>query len=314
MATQRPIRVVQFGLGAIGLATAHLVKTKKSLRLVGAVDADESKRGGLGSGVPVFLTLSDLLRNTKADIVLQTTGSRLATVTPQLVEVIKAGLPCISSSEELFFPIGCNKQFARKIDAAARKQEVAVVGTGVNPGFVMDLLPIVLSATCQRISRIAIKRIVDLSTRRIQLQRKVGVGLTAKEFGRLKREGKMGHVGLRESARFVAHALGWKLDSVHQTLSPVIGKSNIVGIHEFVRGRILNREVLTMELIMATGVPNPRDEITINGEPPLQMVIVGGIRGDQATAAILVNTIPLALRARSGLQSVLELGIPRFLA
>jgi 4-hydroxy-tetrahydrodipicolinate reductase len=311
MAMHRPIRVAQFGLGAIGLATARLVKSKKSLHLVGAVDADKSKHGKTGLGVPVFQTLGELLQKTKAEVVLHTTGSRLATVTPQILEVVNANLPCISSSEELFFPIASNKPLAKKIDVAARRNEVAVAGTGVNPGFVMDLLPIILSSTCQRIRHITIKRIVDVSTRRIQLQRKVGVGLTAKEFDRLKGLGKMGHVGLRESALFVANALGWKLDSIKQVLSPVSGRSTILGIHESIHGKSRGREVLTLELKMAVDVPNPRDEIMIDGDPALHMMISGGIRGDQATAAILVNTIPLVLRAEPGLRLVLELGVPR---
>lgn len=313
MAAIKVIRVIQYGLGAIGLATANLLHSRKSLQLVGAVEADGSKHRANGDWI-VCSTLAQLLARTKADIVLHTTGSRMASVTPQVLEIVEAGLPCISSSEELFFPNGRNRQLARQIDAAARRNGVVAVGTGVNPGFVMDLLPVILSSTCQKISRIEIKRIVDVHTRRIQLQRKVGVGLTAGEFDQLRREGRMGHVGLRESALFVANALGWKLNSIQQTLSPVRGDRKIAGIHELIRGKRGSREVLTLELKMAAGVEHPRDEIIIEGDPPMKVVIEGGIRGDQATAAILVHTIPLALNAKPGLRSVLDLGVPRFVA
>lgn len=308
------IRVIQFGLGAIGLATARLVGTRPALRLVGAVEADAVRREASPLAVPSAGTLSELQRNVRADMVLHTTGSRLVAVQAQLEEIIEAGLPCISSAEELFFPIGKNVSLARKLDALARRRGVVVVGTGVNPGFVMDLLPVILSATCQRIQRLFIRRTVDVSTRRVQLQRKVGIGLTRREFRALSQQGRLGHVGLRESAMFVASALGWKLDEVSETTAPVFGHGRVLGIHQFIRGTRRGRKILTLELQMAAGADDPKDEIRIEGEPPLHLVIPGGIRGDQATAALLVNSIPLVLEAEPGLRSVLDLRLPRLRA
>lgn len=314
MARLKPIRVIQFGLGAIGLSTAALIAKKASLRLVGAVEADDARRKAATINVPIAATLPKLLESVKADIVVHTTGSRLTTVIPQISEIVRAGLHCVSSAEELFFPPPSQHRLAQRLDHLARSAGVAVLGTGVNPGFVMDLLPTVLTSSCRTIKHLSIRRIVDVSKRRVQLQRKVGVGLRESEFSQSQRSGTLGHVGLIESALFVASALQWKIDSIQESTKPIVKRGKVMGVHQFIHMAVGGAQKLSLELRMEAGASDPRDEVRIDGEPSLHMVIPGGVQGDQATAAILVNSIPLVLQAKPGLRTALDLGIPRFIS
>lgn len=307
------IRVAQYGLGAIGIESARLVRAKRSLELVGVVEIDPAKNREVGLGVPIFAGLQDLIRHAGPDVILHTTGSRIRAIFSQLSEIASAGIPCVSSAEELFHPIGPNRRLASEINKIAASKGVTIAATGVNPGFVMDLLPTLLTAACRSIRKVKIRRIVDVSKRRVQLQRKVGLGMSRREFTRLHNQGKMGHVGLLESAAFVADAIGIKVSKTAESLCPAMRCGKVTGIHQFVRGMVGEREVLTLELGMTAGASNPRDEIEIDGDPPIHIVIPGGVCGDQATAAILVNSIPLVLQAPPGLRSALELRMPRFI-
>jgi 4-hydroxy-tetrahydrodipicolinate reductase len=164
-----------------------------------------------------------------------------------------------------------------------------------------------------------IRRVVDVSRRRIQLQRKVGVGITPEEFEKRKATGRFGHVGLMESARLVAHALAWPVDDWQEMLEPVLcdsprqageirlDKGQVAGIHQVVSARCNGREVLRLELEMSAGAARPRDEVLIEGQPPVHMVIEGGVQGDLATAAIVANAIPAVVAARPGLLTMADL-------
>jgi 4-hydroxy-tetrahydrodipicolinate reductase len=198
-----------------------------------------------------------------------------------------------------------------------------MVGTGVNPGFVMDTLALLLSMACQRIDSVRVLRVVDAATRREALQRKVGAAMTKAQFDGLNRQHRIGHVGLAESLVFLADGLGWAMDDVRESVEPVISRKTVktefltvemgavAGVHQFVRGVRGRREVLTLELRMYVGAPNPRDVIEIDGEPPLRLVLEGGVPGDMATPAILANTLPRLVECPAGLHTMRTLGLPR---
>jgi 4-hydroxy-tetrahydrodipicolinate reductase len=183
----------------------------------------------------------------------------------------------------------------------------------------MDTLALAISAVCQSLSRLEVTRVVDVTTRRIQLQRKVGVGITLEEFEGRKATGRFGHVGLMESARLVAHALAWSLEDWREVLEPVVcdaprqagevrlEKGQVAGIHQVVSARRNGREVLRLELEMSAGAARPRDEVVIEGQPPVRMVIEGGVQGDLATAAVVANAIPAVVAAPAGLLIMADL-------
>lgn len=330
----KPVRVMLYGLGPIGVATGKLALSKESIQVVGAVDIDPVKVGrdlgdalGLGKklGVTVVEKVSVALKKTKADVVLHTTSSYIPVFFPQLVGIVSAGLSVVSSSEELFYPYLRGSRESKKLDALAKQKGVVILGTGVNPGFVMDTLPVVLTAVCQRVDSVKVTRIVDASTRRMPLQRKIGVGITPEEFRAKTKTGRFGHVGLCESLVFTASALGWQLDTVEETIEPVLAprafrteffkvkKGNVAGLRQVARGIANDRVLLTYELQMAAGSTDPHDRVEISGVPNLHVRVNGGTPGDLATPAMLINAIPRVLTAKPGLLTMRDLTLPGIL-
>ncbi len=328
---RRPLRVIQYGLGAIGQATARLILQKSSVQLVGAIDVDPAKVGrDLGAvlgvdkhfGVLVSNKPADVFLRPRADVVIHTTGSRVPDVFPQLMQIVEAGLHCVTSAEEMSFPFARHGALAEKLDAAARQRDVTVLGAGVNPGFVMDALPVLLTAASQRVDEVRVTRVVDVGTRRPQLQKKVGVGLTVAECNAMIAAGKFGHVGLSESTALIAHAMGWRhanlqeetnllLEEIADKKSKTKIEPRVTGMAQTATAKMLDRVRVTLNLEMSVGAQNPRDEIEILGIPPIRVVISNGIAGDLATPAILVNTAPYLLNAARGLLTVLDIQSPR---
>jgi 4-hydroxy-tetrahydrodipicolinate reductase len=322
------LRTIHFGVGAIGAGIARLVAERPNMRIVGAVDLAPDKAGrDLGQvaglekplGVMVTADAAEVLQGVEADVVLHSTGSYLPEVQLQLLAAVRAGRNVVSTCEELAFPWHRHPELARALDEAARQAGVTVVGTGINPGFVMDTLVLALSAASQRVDAVRAARIVDVGMRREQLQRKVGVSLSVEEFRRRAASGRFGHVGLKESAWLVAASLGWELDGLEETLDPVVASEaretpclsvrpgQAAGQHQVVRGTMGGREVLTMTVEMSVGAERPRDEIVIEGSPAIRAVLEGGIPGDQATASVVVNAIPSAVEHAPGLVTMADL-------
>jgi hypothetical protein len=296
------------------------------------VDVDPAKQGKdlaelLGrsepTGVVVEPDLAAAVETRRPEAVLLCTSSFLTDVREDVLLLASAGVHVVTPCEEMLVPDLQHPEIAAEIDRAARDGEATVVGTGVNPGFVLDLLPIVLSGACRTVRRIRGRRVVDAATRREPLQRKVGAGLTADEFAERLRGGRMGHQGMRESVALLGRALGLDLDSIEQTVEPVLAERRITtdfltvepgqvaGVKNIGSGRRGGELVVELDLRMYVGAAAPRDEIEIEGEPPLRMVLEGGVAGDVATAAILVNTLPRAVEARPGLLTILDLAPAR---
>lgn len=314
MGAVSPVRIIQYGLGSIGLGIAEIA-LERGYRIVGAVDIDPAKAGRrLADLLPngptdVVVTSSPkTLLNAGADIVLHSTQSRIAQVLPQQMSLLDAGLDVISTCEELAFPWHHHPREAATLDELAKARDATVIALGVNPGFVMDLLPLILTAPCQRVDRIIVVRVVDLGVRRLPLQQKVGVSLRAEAFQHGVAEGRFGHVGLPQSVAMIAHALGWVLEAFDESIEPTLDSNGVVqGLHQVCRGMREGKEVISLDLTMAVDAGNPHDAVRIDGIPPIQMVLHGGIHGDQATCAIVVNSIPQVLAAPPGLLTAIDL-------
>ena len=328
----RTIRVVQYGLGPIGCAVARALLEKDGLELVGAADIAPDKAAkdlasvlGLPGelGIRVEEDARVMLRTAQPDVVIHTTQSFFNEVYPQLELAVLAGVNVVSSTEELVYPQLRSPQLAARLDFMARKHGATILGTGVNPGFVMDTLALVLSGVCKKVQNVKITRRVDASTRRMPLQRKVGAGMKPAEFRKLRKAGKLGHVGLLESMALVASGLGWKLEKVTEKVDPVLAKAtlrtkyftvakgHVCGLRHTGAGLSNGRKVIELDLQMYLGAEDPMDSIELEGEPDLRMVIPGGVEGDTATVASLINAIPRVVAAEPGLKTVLDLPIPR---
>lgn len=325
------LKVVQFGLGAIGCDAARLVLKKKSLQLVGGIDIDPAKVGlDLGEALNLNRKLGrrvsndpeKLLAETKPDVVLHATASFLSQVEDQLRTCIRAKTNVVSSCEELFYPFRRDAQFAQRIDALAKEHGVAVMATGVNPGFSMDVLPLALTSVCTEVKTITATRVVDASKRRLPLQKKIGAGLAPQEFRKLVSAGKLGHIGLVESLHAIADRLQFEIDDIRETIDPKLADNalrtpylqvspgQVAGIIHVARGLKQGVELIKLELHMYVGAENPVDRVTIVGEPPIQLDIAGGIFGDKATVARMVNAIPIVHQAQSGLATAFDLPMP----
>jgi len=323
----RNLRIVQYGLGSIGCGIARHILGLPGYRLVGAIDIDPQKIGrdigevlGFERRLGAFVSGdASVLKKAKAEFVLHSTASHLKTIRPQLIDSIKSGCSVISTCEELVYPYDGNRKITEEIDRLAKRKGVAVLGIGVNPGFVMDALPLILTSVCQDVKNVKVTRIVDASRRRLPLQKKIGAGISVSEFEEGVSAGTIGHVGLRESARMIADALGWKLDGIAEDIEPVVarkgvqtqflkvGEGMVAGIKQTVRCMVDGEEVILLELQMRVDAEDPHDSVSIDGNPPVDTIIRGGIHGDSATVAVVINAIPRVLASKPGLITVRDL-------
>jgi 4-hydroxy-tetrahydrodipicolinate reductase len=315
------------GLGFIGQEIARVAHASPELKLVGAVDPSPSLVGrkvGELIGVPsiafkVSGELDEALARQRAVVLLHATGSRLPHVMEQLMAAIRAGLSVVSTCEELSFPYLKYPDLAEQLERAAKKANVSVLGTGVNPGFVLDRLVATAGQVCGKVRRVTATRVVDARSRREALQRKIGAGLTEEEFIQLVEKDNIGHVGLTESAALCALGLGIECDDFEEEIVPMIAdedipgaafpvhKGRVAGISQTAVGLEGEQERVRLELTIAVGAENPRDHIFIESEPSLELEVKGGVAGDRATANLVVNAAPRITAADRGLLTVLEL-------
>ncbi len=325
------VRVAQFGMGPIGVETIRLLAERSWCEVVGAVDIDPLKIGKRItdlSGVEfennptIFGSFDELMDEAAPDVVLHTAGSKILPTFAQIEPMVAAGVSVVSSCEELLYPWHRAPQRSEEIDALCKTTGAGVVGTGVNPGFVLDVLPITLTGVSRRVDSIYGERVVNASTRRMPLQKKIGSGMDPDEFRALFAAGKAGHAGFQESARLVCHAMGWDEAEVIETCEPVIASHDITtqflsvkegltcGIHQRVEAMYRGRLVLELDLKMYLDAPNPHDMVRIVGDPPIEVEAKGGIAGDHATVAALVNAVPRIRQARAGLLLMTDLAVP----
>ncbi len=318
------INTVHVGIGPLGQKVLRYAVERGCFNIVGAVDNDPEKAGkDLGQlcgieplGITVRDNLADAIKGQSVDVALVTTVSSIVTLESQVAELANGKLNIVSTCEELFFPWKTNPEVAKRIDQICCQNGVACVGTGVNPGYIMDLLPTVLSGLCQKVSKVEVWRIQDASVRRIPFQQKIGAGLTLEEFEAKKKTGTLRHVGLPESVDFIAERLGWKLDKNTESLEPVIAESQIDsgykpiakgmarGVHQVGRGFVGDEEVITLNFRAAVGETESYDQVHIAGEPEIKSRIAGGVNGDIATCAITLNVVRSILQAGPGLKTM----------
>jgi 4-hydroxy-tetrahydrodipicolinate reductase len=334
MASQKgPIRVLHFGLGPIGAAVVRQVAERKGFRIVGAVDIDPAKDGrdlgevaGLGRKLKVKVSgdAKKAIKSARPDVVVLCTASSMKGVLDQLETILKLKVPVVSTTEELSYPVKANMRYARIVHQMAKKAKVAVLGTGVNPGFVMDALPIMLTGVCERVDAIRVDRVQDARVRRLPFQQKIGAGLTREQFQRKVDDGSVRHVGLAESVSMIAEALGWKLSRVTDEIQPKIATETVAseflavdegyvcGIIQDGVGYRGDEPVITLHMEAYLGAPESYDSVEITGSPAIKSKIAGGVHGDIATTSIVVNSLPKVLEVPPGLHTMRDMPLPSF--
>lgn len=323
------MRVLQVGLGPLGRAVAADLVARGHV-LAAAVDVDPELAGrALGELDPrlgaLDLRVQDDLERalaTRCDAAVVTTVSDLAVQAPTLGALLGRGLTVVSTCEELFWPWLRHLVLAQELHERALRGGGRLVGTGVNPGFVMDALPLFASAVCTRVRAVEVARIQDASTRRLPFQRKIGAGLDTRAFARAARAGSLRHVGLGESLHFLAHHLGFALEGWEETLEPVLAERELAsdlgpipagfaaGVSQVAVGRSAGRDVVRLEFRAAIGEPEPLDRVRIDGDPPIELRVPGGIHGDRATSAVVANCLPALRSVAPGLHTMASLPLP----
>ena len=330
---KKKIRAIQYGVGPIGASIARLMREKSAIEICGAIDTDPAKAGrDLGEvvgapdapwGVKISPDAKDVLEQA-VDVVIHSTSSSLPKVMDQLVACLEAESCVVSTCEELSYPYRTYPEAAAKLDATAKDWGVALVGTGVNPGFVMDKLVVTLAAVSQQVEHAKALRVVDASKRRLPLQKKIGAGMSVDEFRSQVAAGVIKHVGLPESVAMVADSLNLPIENISETIEPVIAKEPVkteflsvepgqaAGVHQIARGIGGGKELVYLELQMYVGAKDPHDTVELTGRPNISLVIPGGSHGDIATASVVVNSIPVILDAPAGLRTARDLPIGFF--
>ncbi len=324
------IKTVQYGCGPIGCSVVRYASQRTDIEIVGAIDIDKRLVGcDLGEvagangqlGVSISDNAEKVLSETRADVVFLTTSSSPEVIYPQLKQCVTAGANVISTCEELAYPYRKIPQLSVEIDKIAKANNVTILATGVNPGFLMDAWPLFMTGVCQQVKKIKAIRVQDASPRRGPFQKKIGAGCTLEEFKKLVTAGTLKHVGLPESIGMIASGLRWELDEITESIEPVVAKKQIktdfvtveagqaAGVRQVGRGIRAGEELVTLEFEAAVGAPESYDAVLITGTPNLEVVIKGGTHGDIATAAVVVNSVHRVMDAPSGLITMKDLPI-----
>lgn len=337
------IRILVVGLGPIGVSIARAIASEGGMELAGLVDADPHKRGrtlaeltgqtGVAEPEPssaslverrVASTIDEAVHEAGSpiDAAVLATTSRFADLLPLVDQCLGHRIAVISTCEELLWPWYRHEAAARELDGRAASAGVAVLGTGVNPGFVMDVLPVAVGSMLRRVTAVRCVRRVDAALRRGPLQKKIGATLGVEAFADLKRRDAIGHRGLAESLALLAAGMGRRVQpgAVDETLEPVLAEQpqpsalgvikpgQVAGIHQVARW---SGDGLTVELdlTMAVGAADPVDKVKLEGPVSLTLKIPGGVPGDSATVAALLNNLPALVRASPGLRTMLDVPV-----
>src|SRR6185503_3261649 len=327
------IRVLIVGLGPIGASVAKQIVARRGFQLVGAVDIDPQKVGedaakviGLERALRVTVTgdVSKTIKAARPHVAVLCTSSSLKSVVGQFEDVLRHRVPIVTTTEEAAYPSRENRRVAARLDAAARKAKVAVLGTGVNPGFTMDALPIALTAVCERVDSIEVLRVQDARVRRLPFQQKIGAGLTKEQVEHRVAGRTVRHVGFTESIQMIADAMGWKLDRVTDEIEPKMAGADVAsdllsvragqvcGLIQRGTGYVNGEPRIRLRLEAYLGAPESYESVLIEGSPRIHSRIDGGVHGDIATASMAVNSIPAVISAPPGFRTMRDMRLPSF--
>ena len=332
------VKVIIWGIGAMGSGMAKMLLEKNGVEIVGVC----SRRTHVGKNLyevlemdpadkePIIVTdnIDSLVKDKSADVVLIATGSFTRDTYDKVVKVVENNINVITIAEEMAYPKAQEPELAEKIDQLARQKGVTVLGTGINPGFVLDLLVLALTGTCEKVDYIKASRVNDLSPFGTVVMKGQGVGLTEEAFHQGVASGEViGHVGFAESISMVAEGLGWKVNHIEQTREPIISTiaretkyvtvepGNVAGCRHCATGEIDGEIKIDMEhpqqIHPSLEGQDTGDYIWVRGVPDIDMQIKPEIPGGIGTIAMAVNMIPHVINARPGLKTMLDLPVPR---
>lgn len=317
----------------MGIIISNLLVKRENIRLIGAVDINpklvnknlsefiEIKNK---SDVVIQSRLENVYSEEKVDVIIIATSSSLEKVAPLIKQAVKSGSSVISICEELSYPFQHYPELSKELDELAKSNNVSIVGTGINPGYLMDLLPIVVTAPCQEVSSIKVTRMMNSAKRREPFQRKIGTGLTTEEFHKKISQMEItGHVGLTQSIQMIVAALGLEYDEIIEfppkeiitdkefttTYGEQIPKGYVCGLQSIAIAKKREKDIISLDFTAYAGDHEEFDSVEIEGVPNIHQKIIGGVHGDIGTAAMVVNLIPKLIEAKSGLLTMKDLPV-----
>ncbi len=304
------VRTVHYGLDATGIEAVRLAAERRDFEVLAAIDSHPARAGrDLGSvagpgnfqGITVAYDPETALRQSAADVVLHTSNGGSTSAFPELLLALSAGKNVISNTPGLVYPWLRFPDIAQKLDQQARQSGVCLLAIGVGPGFIGDVVPLLMSLACQQIRAVRVKRVTGPGNRVLELREQMGFGLSVDGFNRAGEKGLLGIGGGRESAALVADTLGWRIDDMKEIIEPlvaddrvktdelVVDKGYVVGLRQRTTALANGQEVIVIEVETSLAPQNAQDEVVVEGTPSLRLVIPNGIQAEAATAALMVN-------------------------
>lgn len=332
------VKVIIWGLGAMGSGMAEMLLKKKGVEIVGVVGRGKK----LGKSMYDYLSVDrgdrpdviiksrdEVITEKAADVVLLCTDSFTRNAFDKIKFCLEKKINVISSAEEMAYPMANEPELSKELDRIAKENGVSVLGTGINPGLIMDLLVVCLTGACIDVEHILARRVNSLSPFGPAVMEEQGIGLTVEEFEKRKKEGKLaGHVGFRESINMIADAIGWKLsDEIKQTMEPIVSNvyrkskyaevqpGNVAGCamkgYGYVDGELKIEMDHPQQIEPELEGTNTGDYVIIKGTPNINVSNIPEIPGGIGTIAMCVNMIPHVINARPGLKTMIDLPVPR---
>ena len=334
----RNIRVAVWGFGAMGGGITKVLLQKTGVEITGVCDLHPNRVGKSifdlleverddRADVIVTSDIELALPEKSADVCILATDSFTKDVYPKLVKVLSRGINAISTAEEMSYPAAKEPELAKEIDRVAKEYGVTALGTGINPGLMMDLLAICLSGCMTSVEKVTCRRVNSLSPFGPLVMQEQGVGLTPEAFQEGVEKGELaGHVGFAESVGMISHALGWKIDEFSQQMAPILtevdrkspygfaSRGNVAGVNMtgqgYVEGRVMIDMIHPQQIEPELGGTHTGDYITLEGSPRVDMKIQPEVNGGIGTIAMCVNMIPHVINARPGLKTMIDLPVP----
>jgi 4-hydroxy-tetrahydrodipicolinate reductase len=318
----------------MGKIIAKLLITRRNILLKGVVEINprlinkklsEVLEIEIEDDLVVSSDFDSLLANNKVDMVIIATSSSLIKIAPTISRAVKSGCNVISICEELSYPFQYHPALSQELDSIAKSNNVTIVGTGINPGYLMDLLPIVITAPCQSVKSISVTRMMNSAKRRVPFQKKIGTGLTVEEFhNKITNKEITGHVGLTQSIQMIIGALGIDYDEIVEippkeivaekelktSYGEIVPQGYVCGLQSKAFVKKGGKELIILDFVAYAGDHEEFDSILIEGTPRIFQKIIGGVHGDLGTSAMIANLIPKVIEARAGLLTMKDLPVP----
>ena len=333
------VKVAIWGFGAMGSGIAKVLLRKKGVDIVGVCDIHPERvnrsiydiLGVEKSGRPDVVVCSEIekvVHDANCDICVLATDSFTRKAFDKIKYVVGQKVNVISTAEEMSYPKAQEPELAAEIDRLAKANGVSVLGTGINPGLMMDLLAICLTGCMTDVESVTCRRVNSLSPFGPAVMEEQGVGLTVDAFNKGVADGTLaGHVGFAESVGMIAEALGWKVDKFEQQMKPIVtsvdrkspygfaAAGDVAGVNMtgqgYVDGEVKIDMIHPQQIEPEMEGTHTGDYIVLKGTPEVNMAINPEVDGGIGTIAMVVNMIPHVINARPGLKTMLDLPVPR---